>query len=123
MDVAERTPGSQAVYTCDAGFAPNGLIIRTCSGSGQWTGQQDTQCIDRTTIVCPQLPAPVNGGVVITMNGLGGRAIYSCDLGFSPDGGLIVRACMANEEWSETPPTCERKDKVKIRSLLAVINT
>ena len=57
--------------------------------------------------MCPRLPDPVNGGVV-AMNGFAGRAIYSCDVGFFPDG-LIVRTCMVNGVWSGTAPICRRK--------------
>lgn len=104
VDVRGRTMGSQAVYTCDQGFAPNGLIVRTCTETGEWTGE-DTECIDTSTVMCPLLSDPMDGQVSIMSNGFNGGAIYSCINGFSLSG-FAVRICMADGEWSGTPPTC-----------------
>lgn len=105
VDVIGRTIGSQAFYSCNDGFAPSGLIVRTCSVSGRWTGE-DTECIDTSNIMCPPLRNPVDGQVSIMSNMFTGGAIYSCEDGFSIDGPSSVRICMANGEWSGVPPTC-----------------
>ena len=34
--------GSQAFYYCDAGFQLNGLAIRECTTSGEWSGAEPT---------------------------------------------------------------------------------
>jgi hypothetical protein len=104
VDVRGRSVGSEAIYMCDVGFAANGLIVRTCTASGQWTGG-DTTCIDISTIMCPQLEDPVDGMVFIMSNLFNGAAIYLCDDGFTTNG-FAVLLCMADGKWSGVPPTC-----------------
>lgn len=108
VDVRGRTIGSQAIYMCNDGYSASGLIIRTCSGSGRWTGQ-DTECIDTSLVTCPSLRNPIDGRVTIMSNQFQGGAIYSCDSGFSLVG-LVVRTCVISGQWSGTPPTCLGND-------------
>lgn len=56
---------------------------------------------------CPQLPAPLNGNVVMDPNDatIGAEVTYSCDDGYVISG-QRNRVCQANKTWSATEPTC-----------------
>ena len=107
VDVQGQRVGSQAIYNCDDGFAESGPLVRVCGQNGEWDGT-DTECIDISTIMCPPLPNPANGGVTILRNTFEGGALYSCNDGFCPVGSTI-RICTVRSEWSGEPPTCQSK--------------
>jgi hypothetical protein len=63
-------------------------------------------------VTCPPLMAPANGTLTLPT----GRefrcvAIYQCDTGhlLMGLGNGIIRECQASGEWTESDPTCERK--------------
>ena len=108
VDVSGRTVGSLATYSCDEGFEENGLMVRVCGANGEWSGS-DTECVDVTTVICPLLPDPLDGSVMIASRNFREMAIYSCNNDFTLVGPNFVRTCTVTAEWSGIPPTCERK--------------
>ena len=48
VDVSGNQPGDTAVYSCDFGFAPDGVDTRTCGEDGLWSGSEPT-CVCKLT--------------------------------------------------------------------------
>ena len=72
-----------------------------------------------STAQCPELPPIENGSITYDPDmtpdfDIGTDATYECDPGFILVG-VMVRNCTVaidgTGEWSEEPPTCERKDQ------------
>lgn len=121
------TEGSDATYTCFAGYQLKGVTTRTCSRSG-WSATEPTcerkqltyflYLLNYTIILilflyssavdCGILDAPGVGQVSWTSTFLGGIATYSCFTGYVLDG-QAQRTCEANGFWSGQPPVCRRK--------------
>lgn len=54
---------------------------------------------------CGTLTMPVQGTVSITATTVGSVAVYTCNPGFTLNGG-ITRICLATGMWSGQQPTC-----------------
>ena len=68
-------------------------------------------------ILCPILPDPPNGFIIMTNgnNIVGSIANYFCVMGFmTRPGDVITRRCMENREWSGTEPLCLRMSAATI---------
>ncbi len=68
---------------------------------------------------CGGLADPTNGAVDLT-NGtiFTSVAIYSCLTGFFVNG-TTSRVCQSDGSWSNTPPSCEGKDREVLRHNLS----
>ena len=42
VQCTDKTPGSQATYTCDDGYTLEGKSKRTCLSNGNWRGKEPT---------------------------------------------------------------------------------
>ena len=62
------------------------------------------------TVVCLFLPTPTNGVIFYsdTILGDGTVATYTCDTGYTLNGGS-TRTCGSNGMWSGFAPSCQRK--------------
>ena len=61
-------------------------------------------------VTCPALTNPDNGVVSGTSNTFESIATYTCNEGYTLTGDM-TRFCQANEMWSGSDPTCDRKFK------------
>ncbi|KAJ8038243.1 Sushi, von Willebrand factor type A, EGF and pentraxin domain-containing protein 1 [Holothuria leucospilota] len=88
---------------CERACSPDGTC-RKQSRECVCDGLCGLSCIRKR---CPQLPAPLNGNVVMNANGatIGTEVTYSCDNGYVISG-QTNRVCQANKTWSATEPTC-----------------
>ena len=57
---------------------------------------------------CGSLEDPDNGQVEFSNTTFESTVNYTCDLGYNLNGNS-THTCEANGEWSENPPSCERK--------------
>ncbi len=69
-----------------------------------------------TAVDCGQLMSPNNGFVNVSFTTFLSEAVYSCNNGYILVGdngnilvGVVSRTCMADRNWSDAEPTCERK--------------
>ena len=60
----------------------------------------------KCTVVCGDLPDPINGTVILNGTVEGSIANYTCDEGFLRDG-PVVRMCGSDGMWSGSTPQCE----------------
>ena len=58
-----------------------------------------------TAVVCPSLPDPLNGGVILTTVSVGSVATYTCNSGFELVGSE-TRTCQGDGMWSGETPVC-----------------
>ncbi|XP_064386676.1 sushi, von Willebrand factor type A, EGF and pentraxin domain-containing protein 1-like [Halichondria panicea] len=93
--------GTNATYTCEAGFYLEGNEVRVCmDDDGMWSGREPS-CVP---IECPPLLTVTNGVITYAPGntpayGLGIVATYACDAGFVLDlslGGSEMRTCVDN---------------------------
>ncbi len=61
-----------------------------------------------TAVDCSQLTSPSNGLVTVSITTFLSEAMYSCSNGYILMG-VVSRTCMADRNWSDAEPTCERK--------------
>ncbi|XP_064386513.1 sushi, von Willebrand factor type A, EGF and pentraxin domain-containing protein 1-like [Halichondria panicea] len=113
--------GTEATYTCEAGFYLEGNEVRVCMDDdgmdaiGVWSGQEPS-CV---TIECPSLPDITNGMVSYESDNSDNLALrtvatYSCTAGFFLDvsEGDEVRTCLDDDGmdtigmWSGQEPSC-----------------
>jgi len=97
--------GFGVFYLCEDGFELVGASEegpdRVCQADSTWSNEPPT-----CEPICPDLPNPENGSVIIPGNrGVGSRAIYSCNQGFELNG-VRIRRCQDDGTWSPEPPTC-----------------
>ena len=57
-------------------------------------------------VMCPELPDPSNGAVVVSGLTVGSTASYTCDAGFELSEN-ILRMCEVDGIWSGSEPLCE----------------
>lgn len=58
-----------------------------------------------TVISCGDLPTPINGNRIGTLNVYGATTIFTCNSGYTLVGSH-VRECLANGLWSGTETRC-----------------
>ncbi len=118
---AETIYQSTATYTCNPGYTRSGDQLRICQANGDWSGSAPVcnreYCLTinlLTTVWCLAIdcgPLTINNGQVSTSGTtFMMTATYTCDDGYTLNGGNI-RTCQANEMWSGSDPTCDRKFK------------
>lgn len=71
---------------------------------------QSSQLWRKMKPVLIDLDDPENGRVTLTGTSFGDTATFSCDFGYMLSG-PETRGCMADGVWSNSQPTCNRKDK------------
>ncbi|KAK3589286.1 hypothetical protein CHS0354_008348 [Potamilus streckersoni] len=96
------TYGHQVTYYCDVGFELNGSPIRTCEGTGVWSGNLPS-CIP---IECSHLSAPQFGIMSGAGNTYGTVLRFDCDKKFQLVGSA-ERRCLADRTWSGEETRCE----------------
>ncbi|XP_052804622.1 sushi, von Willebrand factor type A, EGF and pentraxin domain-containing protein 1-like [Mya arenaria] len=98
------TFNSTASYTCNTGYAPDGVFEVTCQTNGSWSGDQPTCTIKD----CGSLSDPTNGTVTYTSTTYNSVASFQCETGFELQGSATI-SCQSNNTW-ETQPVCVIKD-------------
>lgn len=58
--------------------------------------------------MCPTLPDPLNGSVMVTGRDVGNQALYACNAKFKLVGQL-TRICLSSGSWSGSAAMCVRK--------------
>ncbi|XP_066283044.1 sushi, von Willebrand factor type A, EGF and pentraxin domain-containing protein 1-like [Branchiostoma lanceolatum] len=94
--------GDMISYTCDVGYLLNGPSVSTCLSTGVWSDQAP-QC---TAMDCSMPSHPAHGSVAGTTI-YGGVITYTCDPGYTLSG-ASTQTCQSNQQWSGTPPTCQK---------------
>uniref|UniRef100_A0A8C2FGY8 Sushi domain-containing protein n=1 Tax=Cyprinus carpio TaxID=7962 RepID=A0A8C2FGY8_CYPCA len=88
-------------YECHKGFVLEGVETRTCQVDGKW----DNKAPSCRAVSCGR---PVVSKDVLVRGDdytFGKRLLFSCNLGFIPQG-TPTSVCLANGSWSEAPPKC-----------------
>ena len=93
-------------YSCGAVYRLSGSNVRTCTQSGQWSGEAP-YCIAAS--LCPILSAPRSGYVNFDSWINPSKAVFSCDKGYDL-GGSRESTCLSTARWSRTAPTCDKDD-------------
>ncbi|XP_064400356.1 sushi, von Willebrand factor type A, EGF and pentraxin domain-containing protein 1-like [Halichondria panicea] len=97
--------GGIATYSCNIGYRLSGSFSRTCLRGCKWSGS-DPSC-QLIAENCPVLNNPSNGRVSVSSYVIGGRAIYSCNIGYRLSGSSS-RTCSSSGSWSGSNPSCQR---------------
>ena len=117
------TFGSIVTYTCNTGFALNGVNQRRCLESGSWSQTLPT-CVCKCNIAldlhynnytyilsvsdCGDPGTPANGSTIGDTFTFGSIINQTCNVGFV-NKGPSQRECLANTSWSGSLPTCNSK--------------
>ena len=134
--IDSRPVDTVATYTCNNGYTlTTGGSFRQCQNNGTWSGSTPTcQCefhciltvrcftfLDTVNtgpteppITCPDLIVPANGMISYNMGSASPRpvstvATYTCNSGYTLNGGSSTRTCGSNGVWSGSELTCQRK--------------
>ncbi|CAH1248686.1 CSMD3 [Branchiostoma lanceolatum] len=91
-------------FSCDTGHDLRGSANRTCQADGSWSGSQPT-CL---ALECPEVDTPLHGEKTGGTS-VGSYVIFFCDNGYDLIGGDFMRTCEADQTWSGTQPSCQRK--------------
>ncbi|XP_035675655.1 sushi, von Willebrand factor type A, EGF and pentraxin domain-containing protein 1-like [Branchiostoma floridae] len=94
--------GDTISYNCEAGYVLTGDATSTCLSTGVWSNQPP-QC---TALACSMPSAPAHGSVDGTTF-FGDVITYTCDPGYTLSG-ASTQTCQSNQQWSGTPPTCQK---------------
>lgn len=99
------TTGDTASFACLPGFDLIGAGLALCQADGNWsTAASPPVCRVRGCL--PDLLAPRNGSVSLSVGLVGDRAVFACSPGFDLAGPSVL-VCQANYTWSSTlRPTC-----------------
>lgn len=132
--------GAAAIYKCASGYSLLGESESICLANGKWSGQLPS-CIGElwiesslyaivytvrtftyhesinTVVDCGALDPPLDGSVELTGTGVGDKAYYSCNTGFTLEG-KERRVCQENGEWSDTAPSCAGENHSKATCML-----
>ncbi|XP_071148852.1 P-selectin-like isoform X1 [Mytilus edulis] len=100
VTVTERTIGSTANFTCDAGHSLVGNEIITCTSSG-WNGN-----IPQCRFQCDDIPTNslTNGAVIVAERYVGSTANFTCDAGLSVVGRKSITCTTSG--WNGNIPQC-----------------
>ncbi|XP_064386053.1 sushi, von Willebrand factor type A, EGF and pentraxin domain-containing protein 1-like [Halichondria panicea] len=113
--------GTEATYTCEAGFYLEGNEVRVCMDDdgmdtiGVWSGQEPS-CVRSTAAPppsCSDLTNPTNGMIGYNIEAASPRpvdtvATYTCVTGYTLNGNTM-RTCMSDGVWSGSAPVCQQK--------------
>ncbi len=108
-------------------------MTRTCGANGMWSGSEPTcprkfkcvmhSCFDMIpytlAVDCGPLTNPTNGMVDASTTTFMSTATYTCVSGYVLDSGM-TRTCGATGEWSGSEPTCPRKFRCVMHSLVLI---
>eukprot|EP00117_Sycon_ciliatum_P036248 scpid11835/ scgid3889/ Sushi, von Willebrand factor type A, EGF and pentraxin domain-containing protein 1 len=89
-------------FKCDDGYWLRGSPQRTCMACGSWSGSQPV-C---EPVACDSPETPKNGDRASANLTFESLVTYSCNSGFSLNGGSS-RVCGANGKWTTPAPSCE----------------
>ncbi|XP_053399292.1 CUB and sushi domain-containing protein 3-like [Mercenaria mercenaria] len=89
-----------AVFQCDEGSALVGSVQTFCETDGTWSASEPT-CVQ-----CPELASPLNGEVVMVVNGSTTWATFPCNDGYSVAGTPQIY-CTTAGTWDSAIPVCE----------------
>merc|ERR1712166_89456 len=95
------TYGHTCEQTCEPGYDTSGDEIRSCLGSGAWSGN-NLKCTIRD---CGQPECNAKGKRVIDRTTFGGKVTYSCEPGYLLKG-VSTRECRADGKWGGITPEC-----------------
>ncbi|XP_063417528.1 sushi, von Willebrand factor type A, EGF and pentraxin domain-containing protein 1-like [Mytilus trossulus] len=100
VTVTERTIGSTANFTCDAGYSLVGYTTITCTSLG-WNGN-----IPQCRFQCEDIPTNniTNGTVTVTERTIGSTAKFTCDAGYSLVGNKTITC--SSSGWNGNIPQC-----------------
>ncbi|XP_019618629.1 PREDICTED: sushi, von Willebrand factor type A, EGF and pentraxin domain-containing protein 1-like [Branchiostoma belcheri] len=96
--------GDRVTFSCSSGYYLQGSSSLTCGANGQWSGTQPT-CQRKS---CPSLTAPTDGAMQGTSFLFTDVVTFSCHTGYELSGSES-RTCQADQVWSGSQPTCNRK--------------
>ena len=133
--VDSRPINTLATFTCDNGYTLTGGSFRACQNDGTWSGSAPTcqseliplhlnSCFTfldtvntgptEPPTICPDLTVPANGMISYNMGTVSPRpvdtvATYTCDTGYTLNGGTTTRTCESDGVWSGLAPACRCK--------------
>ena len=73
--------------------------------------------------MCPVLPHPENGEVLVTGQIVRSIATYICDSEFEIDTDIIQRVCLESGQWSSEAPLCISKSVLMNMAVLSLLTT
>ncbi|XP_064386164.1 uncharacterized protein LOC135334777 [Halichondria panicea] len=115
--IDSRPVDTVATYTCNNGYTlTTGGSFRQCQNNGTWSGSTPTCQLNtgptEPPITCPDLIVPANGMISYNMGSASPRpvstvATYTCNSGYTLNGGSSTRTCGSNGVWSGSELTCQ----------------
>jgi len=112
----EYSYGSILEYRCSPGYALEGSASRTCTETGEWSGDEP-RCVRSE---CPIVNELVNGRFNVSSYAAGGRVTFECNGGYSIVG-LNFKLCLKQTlQWSNPDPVCE---KVTCKNIPTVLHS
>ena len=93
-----------ARFSCDDGFALQGVQQRECQANGQWSGSLPS-CIRND---CGDPGSVTNGQRQLTSTTVGSQVTYTCNEGYR-QGGSRTRVCQSSGRWSGSAAQCTGK--------------
>ncbi|XP_064400490.1 sushi, von Willebrand factor type A, EGF and pentraxin domain-containing protein 1-like isoform X2 [Halichondria panicea] len=105
VSVSSYFIGGIATYSCKTGYRLSGSSSRTCLRGCYWSGS-DPSC-QLIAENCPVLNNPSNGRVSVSSYVIGGRAIYSCNIGIDYLDHLLALARSVAAGLDPIPPVKE----------------
>ncbi|XP_077973714.1 sushi, von Willebrand factor type A, EGF and pentraxin domain-containing protein 1-like isoform X2 [Styela clava] len=98
------------MYSCDAGFYPEGVLESRCTEHGTWSYSPPV-CLP---VACP-LPDDVANSTFVIADGVYGEGAvygssiqYTCDSGYQLSSGDSIRDCSTTTMWTGVAPICSR---------------
>ena len=101
--------GSVITFACNDGFELRGQKVAFCLTSGKWSMEKPPEChsISQKITDCSAYPPMIeHGKYTVSTHDIGGRAHYTCDEGFTFQGGDYVE-CLDTGLWSDAPVCIE----------------
>ncbi|XP_070000281.1 coagulation factor XIII B chain-like [Penaeus vannamei] len=101
--------GATVTYYCSGGFEGDETNFTNTCLDGNWTMDSLPVCK-----MCDEPPPPVPSGVSRNYTGnneWGTSALYLCETGLFPDGGILINVTCDQGNWTQdSVPPCARKD-------------
>ena len=106
VDISSLEPETTVRYSCDVGFQLSENTVRTCLGSGVWSGEAPN--CTAAVKSCPTPYPPRNGRVSVDSRINPSEANFTCSTGFRL-GGSSRRICLCDRGvWSVNTASCTR---------------